>query len=163
MATSNKNESCRVWFITGASSGVGREIAVAALDRGDRVVAAARKPEALTELISRYTDRVLLLKLDVRRGDEAQQAVSKAVAAFGRIDVVVNSAGYGLFGPIEKTTDRQARDIFDTNFFVVLNVSRATLRVLYPRSSGECLIRVPICWLLQNTRSEGLLQPLPRS
>jgi NADP-dependent 3-hydroxy acid dehydrogenase YdfG len=102
MATSNKTESCRVWFITGASSGVGRAIAVAALDRGDRVVATARKPEALTELISHYPDRVLLAELDVRREDEAQQATGEAVAAFGGIDVVVNSAGYGLFEPVEK-------------------------------------------------------------
>ena len=80
---------------------------VAALDRGDRVVATARKPGALAELISHYADRVLLAQLDVRREDEAQQAVSEAVAAFGGIDVVVNSAGYGLFGPVEKTTDKQ--------------------------------------------------------
>jgi NAD(P)-dependent dehydrogenase (short-subunit alcohol dehydrogenase family) len=139
MATSNKTESCRVWFITGASSGVGRAIAIAALDRGDRVVATARKPEALTELISHYADRVLLAELDVRREDEAQQATSEAVAAFGRIDVVVNSAGYGLFGPVEKTTYKQARDIFDTNFFGVLNVLRATLPVLRRQRSGHVI------------------------
>lgn len=139
MATGNQTESCRVWFITGASSGVGRAIAVAALDRGDRVVATARKPETLTELISHYADRVLLAELDVRREDEAQQATSEAVAAFGRIDVVVNNAGYGLFGPVEKTTDKQARDIFDTNFFGVLNVLRATLPVLRRQRSGHVI------------------------
>jgi NADP-dependent 3-hydroxy acid dehydrogenase YdfG len=136
VATSN-SEFCPVWFITGASSGIGQAIAVAALDRGDRVVATARKPEALSELISHYTDLVLPIKLDVRNEKEAQQAVSEAVAAFGRIDVVVNSAGYGLFGPIEKTAAGQARDIFDTNFFGVLNVLRASLPVLRKQRAGH--------------------------
>jgi NADP-dependent 3-hydroxy acid dehydrogenase YdfG len=137
MTTNDKTEFCSVWFITGASSGVGQALAVAALNRGDRVVATARKPEALTELISHYTDQVLPIKLDVRSEKEAQQAVSKAVAAFGRIDVVVNSAGYGLFGPIENTTDEQARDLFDTNFFGVLNVLRASLPVLRKQRAGH--------------------------
>jgi NADP-dependent 3-hydroxy acid dehydrogenase YdfG len=133
----DKAEFCPVWFITGASSGVGRVIAVAALDRGDRVVATARKPEALSELSSHYTDLVLPIKLDVRNEKEVQQVVSKAVATFGRIDVVVNSAGYGLFGHIENTTDEQARDIFDTNFFRVLNVLRASLPVLRKQRAGH--------------------------
>jgi NADP-dependent 3-hydroxy acid dehydrogenase YdfG len=85
---------------------------------------------------------VLLLKLDVRSEDEAQQAASEAVAAFGRIDVVVNSAGYGLFGlsefgPIEKRRINRLGDIFDTNFFGVLNVLRATLPVLRRQRSGH--------------------------
>jgi NADP-dependent 3-hydroxy acid dehydrogenase YdfG len=137
MATNDKTEFCPVWFITGASSGVGQAIAVVALDRGDRVVATARKPEALTEIVSHYTDQVLPIKLDVRSEEEAQQAVNEAVAAFGRIDVVVNSAGYGLFGPIENTTDEQARDLFDTNFFGVLNVLRASLPVLRKQRAGH--------------------------
>ena len=137
MVTNDKTELCPVWFITGASSGVGQAIAVVALDRGFRVVATARKPDALTGLVSRYTDQVLPVKLDVRSEKEAQQAVSEAVAAFGRIDVVVNSAGYGLFGPVEKTTDEQARDLFDTNFFGVLNVLRASLPTLRKQRSGH--------------------------
>jgi NAD(P)-dependent dehydrogenase (short-subunit alcohol dehydrogenase family) len=136
VATNNNTEFCPVWFITGASSGVGQAIAIVALDRDDRVIATARKPEALSELISHYTDQVLPIKLDVRNEKEAQQAVSEAVAAFGRIDVVVNSVRYGLFGPIEKTTDEQARDIFDTNFFGVLNVLRASLPVLRKQRAG---------------------------
>jgi NADP-dependent 3-hydroxy acid dehydrogenase YdfG len=137
MVTNDKTELCPVWFITGASSGVGQAIAVVALDRGFRVVATARKPDALTGLVSRYTDQVLPVKLDVRSEKEAQQAVSEAVAAFGRIDVVVNSAGYGLFGPVEKTTDEQAKDLFDTNFFGVLNVLRASLPILRKQRSGH--------------------------
>ena len=84
---------------------------------------------------------MLVAELDVRREDQAQQAVSEAVAAFGRINVVVNNAGYGLFGPVEKTTDKQARDIFDTNFFGVLNVLRATLPVLRRQRSGHVIQR----------------------
>lgn len=126
-----------VWFITGTSSGVGEAVALAALNQGDRVVATARRPEALSKRISQQVDRVLPVRLDVRDEHEAHQAVSQAVAAFGRIDVVVNSAGYGLFGPVEMATDEQARAIFETNFFGVLNVLRATLPVLREQRAGH--------------------------
>jgi NAD(P)-dependent dehydrogenase (short-subunit alcohol dehydrogenase family) len=126
-----------VWFITGTSSGVGEAVALAALHRGDRVVATARRPETLSKRISHQVDRVLPIQLDVRNEHEARRAVSEAVAAFGRIDVVVNSAGYGLFGPVEMATDKQARAIFDTNFFGVLNVLRATLPVLRKQRTGR--------------------------
>jgi NAD(P)-dependent dehydrogenase (short-subunit alcohol dehydrogenase family) len=137
MATDDKTGLCPVWFITGTSSGVGQATAIAALDRGDLVVATARNPEALRGLVSHDRDRVLPIRLDVRDEDEARSAVAGAVAAFGRIDVVVNSAGYGLFGPVEKTTDAQARAIFDTNFFGVLNVLRAALPVLRTQRAGH--------------------------
>jgi NAD(P)-dependent dehydrogenase (short-subunit alcohol dehydrogenase family) len=133
VATNNRT----VWFITGTSSGVGEAVAVAALGRGDRVVATARRPETLSKRISHHSDLVLPMKLDVRSEQEACQAVSEAVAAFGGIDVVVNSAGYGLFGPVEHTTDEQARAVFETNFFGVLNVLRATLPVLRKQRSGH--------------------------
>jgi NAD(P)-dependent dehydrogenase (short-subunit alcohol dehydrogenase family) len=133
VATNNKT----VWFITGTSSGVGEAAAIAALRRGDRVVATARRPETISKRISHYADLVLPIKLDVRNEHEARQAVSEAVGAFGRIDVVVNGAGYGLFGPIEDTTDEQARAVFETNFFGVLNVLRATLPVLRKQRSGH--------------------------
>jgi NADP-dependent 3-hydroxy acid dehydrogenase YdfG len=126
-----------VWFITGTSSGVGEAVALAALKDGDRVVATARRPETLSKRISHQTDRVLPIQLDVRNKHEAHQAVSEAVAAFGRIDVVVNSAGYGLFGPVEMATSEQARAIFETNFFGVLNVLRATLPVLRKQRAGH--------------------------
>jgi NADP-dependent 3-hydroxy acid dehydrogenase YdfG len=133
VATNNKT----VWFITGTSSGVGEAVALAALNRGDRVVATARRPETLSKRISHYADRVLPIQLDVRNEQEAHQAVSEAVAAFGRIDVVVNSAGYGLFGPVEMATDEQAGAVFETNFFGVLNVLRAALPVLRGQRSGH--------------------------
>jgi NAD(P)-dependent dehydrogenase (short-subunit alcohol dehydrogenase family) len=137
VAIDDKTGLCPVWFITGASSGVGQATAIAALDRGDRVVATARNPQALRELDSRHPDGVLPVRLDVRDEEQARAAVAAAVAAFGRIDVVVNSAGYGLFGPVEKTTDEQARAIFDTNFFGVLNVVRAALPVLRMQRVGH--------------------------
>jgi NADP-dependent 3-hydroxy acid dehydrogenase YdfG len=133
VATNNKT----VWFITGTSSGVGEAIAVGALERGERVVATARRPETLSKRISDHTDLVLPMKLDVRNEHEARHAVSEAIAAFGGIDVVVNSAGYGLFGSVEDATDEQARAVFDTNVFGVLNVLRATLPVLRKQRSGH--------------------------
>jgi NAD(P)-dependent dehydrogenase (short-subunit alcohol dehydrogenase family) len=133
MATSENT----VWFITGTSSGVGEAVALAALKDGDRVVATARRPETLSKRIAHHGDRVLPIKLDVRNEHDAHQAVRAAVTAFGRIDVVVNSAGYGLFGPIEDTTDEQAGAVFETNFFGVLNVLRAALPVLRRQRSGH--------------------------
>lgn len=127
----------RTWFITGASSGVGRELALAALGRSERVAAAARTAGALEDLAHRFPAQVLTLPLDVRDERAVQLAVTRAVEAFGRIDVVVNSAGYGLFGPIEDITDKQARAIFDTNFFGVLNVLRAVLPLLRQQRTGH--------------------------
>jgi NADP-dependent 3-hydroxy acid dehydrogenase YdfG len=127
VATDDKAGLGPVWFITGTSSGVGQATAIAALDRGDRVVTTARNPEALGGLVSRGGDRVLPIRLDVRDEAEAREAVAASVAAFGRIDVVVNSAGYGLFGPVENIT----------NFFGVLNVLRAALPVLRRQRAGH--------------------------
>lgn len=126
-----------VWFITGASSGVGRALAESLLDRGDRVVVAARRTEAIEDLSSRDPDKALGVRIDVRNEEEARRAVGAAVARFGRIDMVVNSAGHGLFGPAESATDGQARELFDTSFFGVLNVLRASLPVLRKQRSGH--------------------------
>lgn len=127
----------RNWLVTGASSGVGRELALAALGRGERVAAAARNAGALEDLVNRFPAQVLALPLDVRDERAVQLAVTRAIEVFGRIDVVVNSAGYGLFGPIENITDKQARAIFDTNFFGVLNVLRAVLPLLRQQRAGH--------------------------
>ncbi len=127
------------WFITGASSGIGRALADAAAARGDNVVAVARDVASLDGLVAEHGDRVVALSVDVRRADEVQHAVERAVAAFGRIDLVANNAGYGLFGAVEESTDEQARGIFDTNVFGVLNVLRATLPVLRAQGSGHIL------------------------
>ena len=128
-----------VWLITGASSGIGRELALAALRRGDRVAAAARTTGAIAELTQGFGGRVLAIDLDVRDEAGVSRAVRRTVATFGRIDVVANNAGYGLFGAVEEATDTQARAIFDTNVFGVLNVLRATLPVLRAQRSGHIL------------------------
>ncbi len=127
------------WFITGASSGIGLALAQAAAGRGDNVLALARDVTSLGSLVDEHGDQVVALAVDVRRQAEVENAVSRAVEAFGGIDVVANNAGYGLFGAVEESTDQQARNIFDTNVFGVLNVLRATLPVLRAQRSGHIL------------------------
>jgi NAD(P)-dependent dehydrogenase (short-subunit alcohol dehydrogenase family) len=129
----------RVWFVTGTSSGMGRAVARAALTRGDRVVATARDTSALDDLVGEFPDRALPVELDVRDEQAALRAAERAVEAFGRIDVVFNNAGYALVGPVEGTSDEQARAMFDTGFFGVLNVLRAVLPVMRRQRSGHVL------------------------
>jgi NAD(P)-dependent dehydrogenase (short-subunit alcohol dehydrogenase family) len=129
----------RTWFITGASSGIGLALAQAAGRRGDNVVALARKPEGLIPLSDEFGDRVLADGVDVADQSQVQRAATAAVGRFGRIDVVANNAGYGVFGAVEEATDTQARGIFDTNVHGVLNVLRATLPVLRAQGSGHVL------------------------
>ncbi|MEV6061017.1 SDR family NAD(P)-dependent oxidoreductase [Nocardia asteroides] len=126
-----------IWFITGASSGIGRELARQALAAGEAVVALARRTETLTDLGE--PDRLLTIEADVRDESAVARAVEQSVARFGRLDVVANLAGYGLFGAVEEAADAQARAIFDTNVFGVLNVLRATLPVLRRQRSGHIL------------------------
>jgi NAD(P)-dependent dehydrogenase (short-subunit alcohol dehydrogenase family) len=127
----------RVWFITGTSSGFGRAIAEAALERGERVVATARNPERVVDLEERYPDAARAVALDVTDPAQARVAVDAAREAFDRIDVVVNNAGYGLFGALEELSDDELRRQFETNVFGVLNVTRAVLPVLRRRRSGH--------------------------
>jgi len=127
------------WFITGASSGIGRALTEAAAARGDNVVAVSRDVGPLDTVVEQYGAQVVAVPVDVRRRADIDQAVARAVETFGRIDVVANNAGYGLFGAVEESTDEQARAIFDTNVFGVLNVLRATLPVLRAQRSGHVL------------------------
>jgi NAD(P)-dependent dehydrogenase (short-subunit alcohol dehydrogenase family) len=129
----------KVWFITGTSRGFGREWATAALERGDRVAATARDAGALRDLASTYGDRVLPIALDVTNRDAAAAAVAQAHAAFGRLDVVVNNAGYGLFGMVEELTEREARAQIETNLFGALWVTQAALPILRAQRSGHVL------------------------
>jgi NAD(P)-dependent dehydrogenase (short-subunit alcohol dehydrogenase family) len=129
----------RVWFITGTSSGMGYAAAKAALENGDLVAATARNTSAIEELVADFPGQALAIKLDVRDEEAAGRAVSTTIAEFGGIDVVFNNAGFALVGSVEGTSDKQARDLFDTGFFGALNVLRAALPVLRSQRSGHVL------------------------
>ena len=120
--------SSKVWFVTGSSRGLGRHFVEAALSRGDRVAATARK--SLTELVDTYGDAVLPLELDVTDKAAVFGAVEQAKEHFGRLDVIVNNAGYGLSGAVEEFTEQQLRDQFETNFFGPVWVTQAVLPYL---------------------------------
>ncbi|MFF8772192.1 SDR family oxidoreductase [Kitasatospora sp. NPDC015120] len=127
----------KIWFLTGASRGLGRAFTEAALSRGDRVAATARNTDTLTGLAETYGDAVLPLALDVTDRAAVQAAVTTAHERFGRLDVVVNNAGYGLFGMVEEVTEEQARQQMDTNFFGALNVTQAALPLLRAQGGGH--------------------------
>jgi NAD(P)-dependent dehydrogenase (short-subunit alcohol dehydrogenase family) len=128
-----------VWFITGASRGFGRELAAAALQGGDQVVATARDPRAALEALPDAGDALLTAPLDVTDEQQAAKAVAAGVERFGRIDVLVNNAGYGLFGGVEEISDAEARALFDTNVFGLLNVTRAVLPTLRAQGAGRII------------------------
>jgi NAD(P)-dependent dehydrogenase (short-subunit alcohol dehydrogenase family) len=129
----------KVWFITGTSKGFGREWALAALERGDRVAATARDTATLDDLVETYGDAVLPIRLDVddRAADVA--AVARAHEHFGRLDVVVNNAGYGHFGFVEEITEAEARAQLETNFFGALWVTQAALPFLRAQGGGHVI------------------------
>jgi NAD(P)-dependent dehydrogenase (short-subunit alcohol dehydrogenase family) len=126
----------KIWFITGASSGFGRAFAEHALARGYDVVATARNVAALDTLVATAPERVLAVTLDVTRQAEADAAVQAAIARFGRIDVLINNAGYGVVGAFEETSDAELRAQMETNFFGAMNVIRAALPRLRDQKSG---------------------------
>ncbi|GAA4173590.1 SDR family NAD(P)-dependent oxidoreductase [Gryllotalpicola koreensis] len=126
----------QTWFITGSSRGFGRALAEAALEAGDRVVATARRPEQLAELATEYGERVLPLALDVTDAAAARAAIEQAVARFGRIDVLVNNAGYANVAPIETGEEADFRTQFETNFWGVYNVTRAAIPQLRTQGGG---------------------------
>jgi NAD(P)-dependent dehydrogenase (short-subunit alcohol dehydrogenase family) len=127
----------KVWFVTGSSRGLGRALVEIALEAGDRVVATARNPELLHDLLDRYGDAVLLLRLDVTDYDAAARVVAEARKRFGRIDVVLNNAGYSDVASFEDTTIDSFRMQVDTNFYGVVNVSKAVVPVLREQGSGH--------------------------
>jgi NAD(P)-dependent dehydrogenase (short-subunit alcohol dehydrogenase family) len=127
------------WFITGASRGFGREWTIAALERGDSVAATARDTSTLDDLAQQYGERLLPLRLDVDDRDAVVAAVKDAHDRFGRLDVVVNNAGYGQFGMIEEISEAEARAQFDTNVFGALFVTQAALPYLREQGSGHIL------------------------
>ncbi|MBA8922891.1 NAD(P)-dependent dehydrogenase (short-subunit alcohol dehydrogenase family) [Kutzneria viridogrisea] len=127
----------KVWFVTGASRGLGRSVVLAAAEAGHRVVAAARRPEQVSDLVERYGDRVHATRLDVTDAAAAERAVREAVEVFGRLDVVVNNAGYGDLAPVEDVTPEAFRAQIDTNFYGTVHVSKAAIPVLREQGSGH--------------------------
>jgi NAD(P)-dependent dehydrogenase (short-subunit alcohol dehydrogenase family) len=127
----------KIWFITGSSRGFGRQFVEAAVLRGDKVVATARSSESLADLVAVHGDAILPLVLDVTDKAAVFTAVEHAQRHFGRLDVVVNNAGYGLFGTVEELSEEQIRDQFETNFFGVLWVTQAVLPILRAQGSGH--------------------------
>lgn len=129
----------KTWFITGTSKGFGREFALAALGRGDRVAATARNTEALSDIAERFGDAVLPIRLDVTDREQVFAAVRTAHDAFGRLDVVINNAGYGLFGTVEELTEQQLRAQLETNLFGAFHVTQAVLPILREQRSGHII------------------------
>jgi NAD(P)-dependent dehydrogenase (short-subunit alcohol dehydrogenase family) len=129
----------KVWFITGTSRGFGREWAIAALERGDKVAATARDTRSLDDLVTKYGDAILPLQLDVTDRAADFAAVKQAHEHFGRLDVVVNNAGYGQFGFVEEVSEQDARDQLETNVFGALWVTQAALPYLRAQRSGHII------------------------
>jgi NAD(P)-dependent dehydrogenase (short-subunit alcohol dehydrogenase family) len=126
-----------VWFITGCSTGFGRELAKMVLSRGWRAVVTARKPEQIRDLVEGHDDNALALKLDVTDPVQVKDAVQQAEEKFGRIDVLVNNAGYGYLAAIEEGEDDQVRAMFETNFFGLVSITNAVLPGMRARRSGH--------------------------
>ena len=131
----------KVWLVTGSASGLGRNIAEAVLASGDRLIATARDPRRLEDLVKKYGDQVRTAALDVVDESAAQAAVQMAVAGFGRLDVVVNNAGYGDIAPFEQLSSERFKAVVDTNFYGVVNVSRAAVPIMRKQKSG-CILQI---------------------
>src|SRR6201988_1039214 len=131
----------KVWLVTGSASGLGRNIAEAVLASGDRLVATARDPRRLEDLVKKYGDQIRTAPLDVTDEREAYAAVQVAVDAFGRLDVVVNNAGYGDIAPFEQLSTERFKAVVDTNFYGVVNVTRAALPIMRKQKSG-CILQI---------------------
>jgi NAD(P)-dependent dehydrogenase (short-subunit alcohol dehydrogenase family) len=129
----------KIWFVTGTSKGFGHIWAKAALARGDKVAATARNAESLSDLVQSHGDSLLPIELDVTDKTAVDAAVKQAHDRFGRLDVIVNNAGYGLFGTIEEITEEQARAQIETNLFGALWVTKAALPYLREQGSGHII------------------------
>lgn len=129
----------KVWLVTGSSRGLGRNIVEVALEAGEMVVATARKPEQLQDLVERYGDQVRTIALDVTNPESATNAVKAAVEAFGRIDVLVNNAGYGDIASVEDVTIDDFKAQIDTNFYGVVYMTKAVLPVMRQQGSGHII------------------------
>ncbi|MFX0576423.1 SDR family oxidoreductase [Nocardia nepalensis] len=129
----------KVWFITGVSRGFGREWALAALERGDQVAGTARELSTLDDLVAKYPDTFLPLRLDVTDRDADFAAVQQSAERFGRLDIVINNAGYGQFGMIEELSEAELRAQLETNVFGALWITQAALPILRAQGSGHII------------------------
>jgi NAD(P)-dependent dehydrogenase (short-subunit alcohol dehydrogenase family) len=143
----------KVWFITGSSRGIGRSIAEAVLAHGDLLAATARNPEQLKDLVLKYGEQIRAIPLDVTSPEQARTAIASAVDAFGRIDVVVNNAGYANVTTIEDASEEEWHAQIDTNMWGVINVTRAALPILRKQRSGHF---IQITSIGARTTSAGL-------
>jgi NAD(P)-dependent dehydrogenase (short-subunit alcohol dehydrogenase family) len=135
-----KNKS-KVWLVTGSASGLGRNIAETVLASGDHLVATARDPHRLEDLVKKYGNQIRTATLDVADEKAAQASVQLAVDAFGRLDVVVNNAGYGDIAPFEQLSSERFKALMDTNFYGVVNMTRAALPIMR-KQKGGCIIQI---------------------
>jgi NAD(P)-dependent dehydrogenase (short-subunit alcohol dehydrogenase family) len=129
----------KTWFITGSSRGLGRSLTAAVLAAGDRVAATARDINALKDLKDQYPDQILPIKLDVTKNEEIHAAIAEAVAHFGRIDVLVNNAGFGITGAVEGYTGEQVASQLETNLYAPIALTRAVLPYMRKQRSGHIL------------------------
>ena len=127
----------RVWMITGTSQGFGRELVRVALGRGDAVVATSRDPQKIRAAIPQGSQRLLAVSMDLRDPGQISSGVQAGLAKFGRIDVLVNNAGHGLFGAVEEATDAEIAHLYETNIYGLLRVTRAVLPHMRERRSGH--------------------------
>jgi len=135
--STNGTNAQKVWFITGASTGFGRLLAEEVLKSGARVIATARRPEQIAELTRQYPETLRTFVLDVTKPAEIESVAAGAVAAFGRVDVLVNNAGYGIAGGIEEATEEEFMPVFETNVFGLMRVTRAFLPQFRKQRSGH--------------------------
>ncbi|GAA4444965.1 oxidoreductase [Phytohabitans houttuyneae] len=136
MTDAHRTPAGRVWLVTGAATGFGRAIAEAALAAGDTVVATARRPEALDDLVAAYPERAVASALDVTDTARVAAVVAEVVLWYGRVDVLVNNAGRGLVGAVEETTERELRDLMELHFFGPAALTRAVLPHMRRQGSG---------------------------
>ena len=132
-------QAAKVWLITGSARGFGRALAMAVLEAGHKLVATARNPEQLSDMVAQYGDRVRAITLDVTNEQAAIDAVAVAGDVFGRLDVLANNAGYGNIGPIEDTSLADFRAQIETNLFGVINVTKAALPLMRKQRAGHIL------------------------
>jgi NAD(P)-dependent dehydrogenase (short-subunit alcohol dehydrogenase family) len=137
--STSSSRTPKVWFITGASTGFGRLLAEEVLRRGDSAVATARKVEQIEDLEQKYSGHALALTLDVTKQDDVEKALAKTLDRFGRVDVLVNNAGYGVAGAIEEVSEAELMPMYETNVFGLLRVTRAFLPQFRRQRSGHIL------------------------